>query len=212
MRRRLVPFALSLGISCLVSVPAQANPLYDVTGELTIPGSSTACGGPCVETMDFSFQIDAGFFDTSFYNAYTYIITASQETASGPIGQFHRITESPSFGGISVPSSSGAGDSDFIPYADSGGDEIDIHLLGNLQSVPTAPTIGWVDLFTCRSALCAQDFPGPGEFGLPQHQLGTVEYTVTAVSEPEYPWLIAGMVSLVGIIARLRPRITSALN
>lgn len=60
------PFKLLvLVVTCLVAcvAPAMADTIYHVQGSLTItggqnPDASTACAGsPCVETLNFSFDV-----------------------------------------------------------------------------------------------------------------------------------------------------------
>jgi hypothetical protein len=168
----------------LSGTSARADDIYGVTGQLAIAGNNVCLPSPCAESIKFSFAIDEKF-DTGLG---AYLVSTVPGTinlvASGPLGLF----TSP--GGFSALGPIGGANQNFMPLYDSGGDEIDIWALTNLQPNPFTPAIGGSELYSCGNATCVTDFsppglcaPGASSCGV-DLQSGTLQATVTAVPEP----------------------------
>jgi hypothetical protein len=78
----------------LLALPIRADALYDVSGTATLTGNDT-CGGVCVETINFAFQLDEHPLTCADLNAFecqdptgAFALLANDLTitASGPLG------------------------------------------------------------------------------------------------------------------------------
>lgn len=199
---RAVRLLLAVVVVMICAVPAVADAIFDVTGSLTITGTN-ACGGPCVETVDFSFDVTWDEFAPGEFNPV--ILPGAQVTSSGPLGSFM-----PPVGSIG---------NNFIALFDGLGspiqDEIDIDVLNapiasSPQPLDLGPGgIGGADLYSCGTATCVTDFadavfPNSGVPAFGIFLPGTVHYTETALPESStlsYLLLALGL-GLLGVFAR----------
>lgn len=205
---RIYGVTLLVGMLCSAALPTQADPLYDIAGEAVLTGNNS-CGGPCLETIDFNFVVDTGFFDP-FFQAYSYQIVSAVGTVSGVLGsRSGPFCTAPCDAALRTPANSNHIDANYLSSYSAPADEIDITLTGNLQSAPTAPTIRSVHLYRCENAACDATFGDvigltgyPGAF----IEASSLHYTVTGVPESGnlVPLGIGMLILLVGIKARVR--------
>jgi hypothetical protein len=173
-----------LGVAFVIALFAgmsRADSIYQVTGDLTITGPTVgslanACTpSPCVETLQFSFELGYQLF--SFFGgiAYApYIVPGTLNVTSvGPLDQFA------GFSGFL-----GNEGYNFTSFVNGGADNIDLIEIGGTglggfpdSSLPGPPVFPYSLLYQCRSRACIQDF------GLPGGPDGTAEATVVPVPE-----------------------------
>jgi hypothetical protein len=67
----------------LLALPIRADALYDVSGTATLTGNDT-CGGVCVETINFAFQLDEQPYPDN--SGLALIVTNGSVEATGPLG------------------------------------------------------------------------------------------------------------------------------
>jgi hypothetical protein len=181
---RLILFLALVPLFLLSGTSARADDIYGVTGQLAIAGNNVCLPSPCAETIKFSFAIDEKF-DSGLG---AYLVSTVPGTinlvASGPLGLFT------SGGGFSPVGEMGNTNIDYMALNDSGGDEIDIWALTNLQPAPFTPAIAGSELYICRNATSVADFAPPrlclqgaSECGA-YVQNRSLQATVTAVPEP----------------------------
>jgi hypothetical protein len=183
------PFKLLLlVVTCLVAcvAPAMADSIYHIQGTLTItgglnpenPDASTACAGsPCVETLNFSFDVGYQFAFSPYPGVNFYspqILPGATVSSSGPLGSF------------------GVGLDLTFPAVDFWGGGTTI--LAETNLVPPGwgppgmppPLLFAPDRLYCFTTTCATDFGRGNAEGLPQYDIPTkssLRYTVTAVPE-----------------------------
>lgn len=192
-----------VGLVCLFfALPVHADTMYTVNGTMTLVGNN-ACGSPCTETIDFSF--DLGWqYDQTFagYLGYATDIAANW---SGALGTFSENSAGPStFGGPGF---------NYLGFFDPSGDELDLYLNPNPVPAPTTPTFNGADLYSCGGATCVTDFypysPTPTTLPVLGIFLGaSVTYTVTTPEPATLIMLAIGMLALalVGAFYRKAPR------
>jgi hypothetical protein len=192
-------FAATLvSISLLTTAHAQTN-TFDVSGELSIGGNQVCVGGyTCIETILYSFTMEFVLNPNAEDEYEEYVDpTSISVTSFGALGSSFTTG-----GGLLLTPATGCdGDTNYLEFLDSAGDEIDLHECGNLLSTPVPPTLSWVDLYGCATTTCLTDFAPPPytTFSPPLDGLfvtGSGYQTVTAVPEPGTLTLIA--VDLVG--------------
>lgn len=185
---RVVRLLLVLGVLFVCAVPAMADSIFNVTGTLTIAGNNVCGGGPCVETLGFSFDVTWDEFAPGQFNPV--ILPGTEVTSSGPLGSFALAA--------------GSVGNTFIQFFDNGGpisgDEIDIDAL-NAPIAGAPEPLQLVDgyLFGCQTATCITDFVPP-DFPHPPGQafgifdIGTLQIKQTAVPETgTLSYLLAGL-------------------
>lgn len=170
-------YLIALIALIILSGSARADSIYQVTGDLTIIGPNTNCGGAaCAETIDFAFEV--GYSVQVLGPAIPYIVPGTLSLDSfGPLGQFMG-------GGIN-------GDPGYVPFFNSGGDEIDLLGGGPSGSRPRPPAappfFPSSQIFTCATDICGLDFTNLpfGELPPPGGVLlgGTADVTVTPLPE-----------------------------
>jgi len=151
---RLFPILLALMVF-IVSKPAKADtiPIWDVTGTITL-GGNNVCNGVCTEVITFAFQ-------------YTYIKEGGYwgEVIGTPVVSSYGDLGS-SFYSLGGPYQPGGGcgglSANYIPFVNSGGDDIDLHVCENGALTPVAPTF-YSNLYSCKTAACRNDF-APSSF------------------------------------------------
>jgi hypothetical protein len=208
---KLFLLLIVVGLFSFLSVPAHAAPApvasFAINGTLSITGNNN-CGGPCVETVEYSFTLDY------------FLITAANVPAPPTIqagcyadlvnGLTQSCYQASSVGPVLASSSgplaffgdNGAGccyfyNAYYLPLVNAliypEADEIDLEI-GNIVTYPSAgiPTPYAIDsvLYSCTSAACQADF------GYPHY--GSAEFAATRVPVPEPSTLI--LVAL-GILA-----------
>ena len=193
-------FAALVCLLFLSIIPASADslvgPAYNVTGSVVFTGNN-ACGGVCMETVDFSFTFQwvntTGLFGPGIYGSY--VPGSFSATQFGTMG--------------STPITSGndghifcCGPGTYIPMQAFNGElDLDVSLFGASPD-PGLPIVGDAFLYTCGGA-CFNAF-GP--------RVGASEgyatnYTVTAAPEPGVMQLLgAAMLCVVVGSSRLRGR------
>jgi hypothetical protein len=187
------------GFLVACSIPAMADGVYNVTGTLAITGTN-ACGGPCVETLDFSFDVTWFEFSPGQFNPV--ILPAGQVTSSGPLGSF------------SAPD--GSIGNNYIGFFDNYGDEIDIDVLNapvadSPQFLDLGSSPGGAYLWGCQTATCVTDFadavfPGfSGSVAYGVYLSGPMEYKEVSVPETgTLSYLLLGL-GLLLLVSFARP-------
>lgn len=189
--------AAVVGLLFLAVVPAHADslvgPPYNVTGSVVFTGNN-ACGGVCMETVNFSFTFQwvdtTGVFGPGIYGSYipgSFSATQSGSMGSAPItmsNDGHIICCGP---GTYIPMNAFNGELD-----------LDVSLFGSSPN-PGLPTVGDAFLFSCN-AQCFQDFAP--RIGVNEGYTAT--YTVTAAPEPASLGMLAAGLAFAAMIPRLR--------
>src|SRR6185437_10300892 len=121
-----------------LALSARADTLYTLSGTATIPGND-ACSGPCLETVNFTFDVTESL-DTT-YNEYFLTLTGASATAQGPLGAFSEA----------LPISLDQGW--YIPVL-LGHSELDLNLgasgfMGNFEDQPFVPGLFGATLYSC---------------------------------------------------------------
>lgn len=160
---------VALGLAALTAPTRVQADIVQVNVSLTLDGSSTACSGPCTETLTGSFQ---------WNTATESLVGSTSFTISGPIN----------YGTLSVLGSSTDTNLD-AEFSDVGGDHLTVGfdlgsgspVLGSYTGVGGSPTAGDFFLVSegCGTALCTSDFPGGGAT-----TIAAATATVTQVSTP----------------------------
>lgn len=181
-----VLLVLALLLSCAV-IPAHADPTWTLVGTATMLGTD-ACGGQCVQTLNFSFQVTWEQYAYSYDPSTKYILDplpGGTATGSGPLGTDWNL--SPTYWGDVA--SNPAGDSFWLEFGDS------------YQGPSFAPTPStfppplWGYQEGCGSEACMIDFVDAnwtggtptvhfqeGDAGIGYG--GTFQYTVTGPHSP----------------------------
>lgn len=194
---RVYFFALAaLGAVC-INTPLRAdsinNPLYDVTGTMTISGNPVCGGAPCSETINFSLIYGYNYaLDLAGVGHYYAYATPIAVTSFGDLGS--AFTYSGLIGNPQPAPPTGCGgpipageraiiDANYMPFS-SGGTEIDLNACGNILANPVAPLFQSTVLYSCGTASCVTDFTSEtGDSTIGIFLTGTVQTTVTAVPE-----------------------------
>ena len=172
----------------LFALPARADTLYDVSGTATMIGNDV-CNGPCIETMNFSFELDE--VPIASLGGYTLdIVPGGTISATGP---------------LLTPTLNGRVGCDrecyiaiYFDQASSGPlyTEFDLGITnergaGNFSATPFTPIFDTTDyLYTCGGGdqTCITDFclDRPFGCGAPAVDSGSVSTVVTSpVGTPE---------------------------
>jgi hypothetical protein len=189
--------ALALALLFVASV-SRADQLYVVNGSLTIVGNDV-CSGPCVETLNFSFDFSEKVDQFGLYEL-SIVPGTSSVVSFGPLGTFG--APAGPFG--LNPGAAGNPSTNYIQFRSGSAafSEIDIWASQNGLPKPFAPQIAGADLWACGTQACITDFCtavliGCARTAPPVYDiflLGTVESEVTLVSAPE-----PGTLPLLGI-------------
>jgi hypothetical protein len=146
---------LLLAAFLLAALPSRADSLYEVTGTATLTGNNV-CGGPCIETIDFTFDFDEGLAAGGYGTLYTLTLVGQSNALSGPLNL------SPVAGGpVTAEPGAGGPATNYLAFFSSSGipiDEIDVWVSENLEPLPFIPGITGMDLYACNSAACIPDF------------------------------------------------------
>jgi hypothetical protein len=144
-------FALIVAI-CIANKSAQADsiPVWNVTGTITLTGNNV-CNGLCTETIMFGFDYT---YTRDQYGTYWGRVTGNPFVSSyGDLGS--------SFAFVGGPYQPGGGcgglSSNYIPFINSGGDDIDLKVCDIIASTPVTPTF-YSSLYSCRTAACRNGF------------------------------------------------------
>jgi hypothetical protein len=182
-----------LGTVCIANTPVRAdsinNPLYDVTGTMTISGNPVCGYTRCSETINFSFLYGYNYFaDVNEY--YAYIVPSSiNVTSFGALGS--SFTYNGIIGNVqpvcSPPESPGTvqiSDANYMSFL-SGGTNISLDACGNVLAAPVVPSFPLTELYACGTAACVSDFVPANQNGnnLGIFLAGSVQTSVTAVPE-----------------------------
>jgi hypothetical protein len=186
------------------------SPIWNVAGNITLVGNDV-CGGPCVESIDFSFDVTETPLDPGEPDVSELIeaLPGGTFVSFGPLDynlsnyQVGRIYDYP----VSL-----------LDVKDSGDDELDLRFGYIPGTQPETPTLNEAQLYSCISQLCGDDFDteNPGLYGLVTSGLdldGVFIYSVSLVPEPSTSTLLLlGLGALAGLAvaksakARLSPR------
>ena len=205
LKLRKIALALALLFGASVS---RADQLYAVNGSLTIVGNNV-CSGPCVETINFSFE----FSEQKGFTEYSLSIVpdTSSVVSFGPLGAFG-APDGGRAGLFSPAPGVGSPDQNFIEFRTGPlGSEIDIWVSQNLLPEPFVPRIAGADLWACGTQACVTDFC-PSSFCTQAASTvvgirlpGTVESEVRPVSAPEPGTLpLLGIAFLALFLLRIR--------
>jgi len=178
-------FAAVLCLLFLSINPASADslvgPAYNVTGSVVFTGNN-ACGGVCMETVDFTFTFQwvntTGVFGPGIYGSYvpgSLMVTQSGSMGSAPITTLND-------GHIYC-----CGPGTYIPMGAFNGElDLDVSLFGTSPD-PGLPTVFGAFIYSCNTE-CFQDFAP--RIGVNEPYAAT--YTVTAAPEPASALLLGG--------------------
>ncbi|HWG97176.1 MAG TPA: hypothetical protein VN647_08850, partial [Nitrospira sp.] len=131
-----------------LALPARADTLYTISGTASIHGND-ACVGPCLETVDFSFNVTESLDPT--YKEYFLTLTGASVTAQGSLGPFSKAPGITLDNGWYAPIYLGGSDLIF----DS---ELDINFSGNFEARPFVPDVIAATLYSCGDQTCLTDF------------------------------------------------------
>jgi len=186
----------------LCAVPAVAESVYQVSGDIILTGNN-ACSGPCVETIKFSFDLEYGSFPP--YGPSVAVLPGATTQSFGPLASFVGPSSTTAF----VPYSLFC--CQYIGFFNSFLDEIDLDVVANSSS---APQITGADLYGCGTfqaldPTCVADFVPPNGSPVGTFLGATVQATVTEISSvPEESTvvdLLAGL-CLLWLILRYRSK------
>jgi PEP-CTERM motif len=172
------------------------SPIWNVAGNITLVGNDV-CGGPCVESIDFSFDVtetplDPGEPDVSE------IIEALPGATFVSFGPLNYNLSNYQVGRITYPVT-------LLDVKDSGDDELDLKFGYIPGTQPETPILGEAELYSCISQVCGDDFNTryPGEYGLVTSGLGLDGVfidTISLVPEPSTSTLLLlGLGALAGL-------------
>jgi hypothetical protein len=205
---RLFPFFAMCCFVCLSAIPAHADPVWTFNGTVTMLGTD-ACGGQCVQTVDFSFSAawqlatpDGCPADISpCYLLDT--LPGGQATGSGPLGAAWNVGPGEMLTSLTTP----------------GGDDFWLEFGGFYQtpafstSPDAAPPQLWGYQEGCGTETCVLDFMegqawlGPGyHYGYGDAGIGngsSIQYTVKQTPEPgTLTLIVCGLLFVFGRGAR----------
>jgi hypothetical protein len=188
---------LALMLLGLTAASADATSFaYLVEGAATITGND-ACGGPCVQRLDFSFGFEYRRH-VDFPESYVGFVLPGSVRSTGPLGDFALVT-----GPVALSEY-------YVQFFTPGNvDEIDLHAgrppgstLPTLWT--TAPWIGpefvYSFLWQCRSDACSTAFRGQADLPFQPHPLD-VRVTRVAMSEHSSSLLLLGIGLAVLVVA-----------
>ena len=181
----------------LAAIPASADsvvgPAYNVTGSVVFTGNNV-CGGPCVETVNFSFTFEwvdkVGMFGPGIYG--TYIPGSFSATQFGSMGSAPITSDN---NGLIICCGPG---SYIAMQAFNGELDLDVSFLGTGPD-PGPPTVFGAFLYGCNSE-CFNEFAP--RIGVGEEYAAT--YTATAVPEPASLGLLAEGLAFAAMIPVLR--------
>ncbi len=131
----------------LLTLPAHADQIYDVTGTVTLTGQD-ACGGICVETLNFTLQLDEQL--TQF--GYALETLSESYNSAGPLP--------PAEMGPSYDENG-----EYWPVGFGPGTELDLYVRGANGGPnpvggpnPFVPTFTGANLYSCGNATCGAEF------------------------------------------------------
>src|SRR5580765_7927875 len=175
-----------LSFAAAAQADTVVGPAYSVDGTIVFNGTNN-CGGPCVETVNFSFTFEwinrSGLFGMGNYGSLvpgSFQATEFGTLATGPMTFL-------SNGQILC-----CGPGTYIPMAGFAGEmDLDVSMF-NSVNVPPPPIVGAAFLFSCSGECFNQFAPNIGV-----NSPYDVTYTATAVPEPSSVTLAAGAILLV---------------
>jgi hypothetical protein len=137
----------------VLALPSRADSVYEITGTATLTGNNV-CGGPCIETIDFTFDFTEQLAATSYGNLYTLNLVGESSTSSGPLDSLSLVLDKL----LNPMPGTGSSNANYLAFQNSGIDEIDLWVNENDQPLPFIPTIAGTSLYGCNSAPCIADF------------------------------------------------------
>src|SRR6185437_4806418 len=129
-----------------LALPARADTLYTLSGTAIIPGND-ACNGPCLETVNFTFNVTESFRPD--IGEYFLTMTSASATAQGDLGPVDNTS------GITLDNAW------YAPIdlgASGSASELDINFAGNFESRPFVPNVVSATLYSCGDQTCFTDF------------------------------------------------------
>jgi hypothetical protein len=197
-------------------MPAYADSIlvasYAINGSLSLTGNNV-CGGPCVETLTYSFRLD--YFAVTLASLKPAFYVSDVPCVDGLFsGQNSTCYQAASVGPVLVSASGPLGSFGdqgygccwfyqgfYMPFVNSQTtDEIDLYI-GNVVTDPAlgipVPYASWADPWMCASATCNNDFRNGATINT-----GTAEFTATriAVPEPSTVELVATGMLAIGLL------------
>jgi hypothetical protein len=134
----------------LLALPSRADSLYEVTGTATMTGNNV-CGGPCVEAVNFTFDLDESFDPVN--NWYFLTVDAASYSASGPLTGPALGTTFRQDMGYYLP----------IAFTGNGNSEFDLYFTGDNEPQPFVPGVFDEDIYSCGDQTCLDDFCPPAD-------------------------------------------------
>lgn len=205
---RLFPFFALCCFVCLSAIPAHADPVWTFNGTITMLGTD-ACGGQCVQTVDFSFQMTwdacAPNPDGSYPCSYVFDpLPGGQASGSGPLGTVWNIAPGETVTIVATP----GGDDFWLEFGD-------YYQGPAFSSSPNAaPPLLWGYMEGCSTETCVIDFIDANwTGGTPTQHLdngdggigygSSIQYTVKQTPEPgALTLIVCGLLFVFGLGAR----------
>jgi hypothetical protein len=192
------PYLLA-ALICFFSLPAKADPIYQVTGTGLFTGNNVCSGSPCTETINFSLDLFWVFTNGSGYSLHFSDFSA---TGSGALGSFNDSIVAGTFACCSY----------FLQITDPEGDRIDFNAGPGSNLAPAMPMLTGITIDACQTMSCVTDFYPLNLQSGPPYAFGDVVVanltdTESLVPEPPEALLMSlGLttVGLLGLWARTR--------